>query len=192
MNPKVDFYFKKAKSWRAEFAAMRRIALDCELSEELKWGHPCYTLAGRNVVVIHGFKDYCAYLFFKGALLKDPKQLLIQQTGNVQSSRQIRFRNLAEIESREGSLKEYIREAIAVERSGAKVKMKPTAAYAVPQELQARLDKSAKLKQAFSALTPGRQRGYLLHIGRAKLSATRAARVQRCVPKILAGKGLDD
>ncbi len=192
MNPKVDTYIEKAKSWRAEFAALRRIALGCGLTEELKWGHPCYTLEGSNVVLIHGFKDYCAYLFFKGALMKDPKRLLVQQTANVQAARQIRFTGLDQIEAREASLRAYIREAITIETSGAKVAMKATAAFEVPEEFQAMLDQSAAVKKAFAALTAGRQRAYLLHFGSAKQSATRAARVQKCVPRILSGKGLDD
>lgn len=191
-NPKVDAYLDRAEKWRDEFAEMRKIALDCGLAEEMKWGHPCYTLDGNNIVLIHGFKEYCAYLFFKGALMKDPKKILIQQTENVQSARQVRFTRVAEIAKSKTALKAYIREAAELEKSGAKVEFKPTAEFAMPEEFKRRLAKDAALKKAFAALTPGRQRGYLLHFSSAKQSATREARVEKCRPGILAGKGLND
>jgi uncharacterized protein YdeI (YjbR/CyaY-like superfamily) len=192
MNPKVDFYFDKAEKWKREIAQMREIALDCGLNEELKWGCPCYTYQNTNVVLIHTFKDYCAYLFFKGALLNDPEGILVQQTKNVQSARQIRFTSPKEVARLERILKSYIYEAIEVEKSGLKVRLKKTADYKVPEEFQRRLNKSAALKKAFAALTPGRQRAYIFHFSQAKLSKTREARVEKYVKKILAGKGLED
>jgi uncharacterized protein YdeI (YjbR/CyaY-like superfamily) len=192
LNPKVTFVFEKASRWHDAFARLRAIILACQLTEELKWGQACYTLDGRNVVLIHGFKDYCALLFFKGALMKDPKGLLIQQTENVQAARQIRFSNAGEIGQLAPTLKAYIKEAMEIEKSGAKVALKPTKEFAMPEEFEKVLAKSAALKKAFAALTPGRQRGYLLHFASAKQSATRAARVEKCKPKILAGKGLED
>ncbi len=192
MNPKVDFFFSKAKSWQKEYLKMREIALGCGLTEELKWGCPCYTFNGNNVVLIHGFKEYCAFLFFKGALLHDAEGMLIQQTENVQSSRQIRFSDLSEINKSAKVLKAYIYEAIEVEKAGLKVALKKTKEYAVPEEFQKQLDKKASLKKAFEALTPGRQRAYLLHFSAPKQSKTREARVEKCIPQILAGKGLND
>ena len=191
-TPKVDAFLGRSKKWKDEFAKLRVIVLDRQLAEELKWGCPCYTLENRNVVLIHGFKDYCALLFFKGALLKDPMRILIQQTKNVQSARQIRFTNLREIGAMESVLKAYIDEAIAVEKSGAKVTLKKTADFSVPEEFQRRLDEKPKLKTAFAALTPGRQRGYLFYFSSAKLSKTRAERIEKCIPQILQGRGLDD
>lgn len=192
MNPKVDFFFSKAKSWQNEYIKLREIALGCGLTEELKWGCPCYTYNGSNVVLIHGFKEYCAYLFFKGALLHDENGMLIQQTENVQSSRQIRFTDISEIAKSAKVLKAYIYEAIEVEKAGLKVTLKKTKEYDVPEEFQKQLDKKASLKKAFEALTPGRQRAYLLHFSAPKQSKTREARVEKCIPQILAGKGLND
>lgn len=191
-NPLVSKVHGKEKRWSAEYAALRKLCLASGLNEELKWGQACYDLNGRNVVLIHGFKDYCALLFMKGALLKDSKGLLIQQTKNVQSGRQIRFRSLAEINKQKAALKAYIEEAISVEKSGAKVRMKTVAQYEVPAELQKRLDDDPQLAEAFRALTPGRQRGYLLHFAGAKQSATRAARVEKLAGRILKGLGLYD
>jgi uncharacterized protein YdeI (YjbR/CyaY-like superfamily) len=182
----------KEKRWNAEYAALRQLCLASGLNEELKWGQACYDLSGGNVVLIHGFQDYCALLFMKGALLKDPKGMLIQQTRNVQAARQIRFASLADIEKQKAAVTAYIREAIALERSGAKVKMKSVAQFDVAEEFQKRLADSPKLAEAFHALTPGRQKGYLLHFAAAKQSATRAARVEKHVPRILKGLGLDD
>jgi uncharacterized protein YdeI (YjbR/CyaY-like superfamily) len=192
MNPKVDFYFNKAKKWQEEIRLLRTIVLDCGLTEELKWGVPCYTLKKTNVVLIHSFKDYCALLFFKGALLKDPKGILIQQTEHVQAARQLRFTDLKQIQKMERTIKAYIYEAIEVEKAGLKVPLKKTKEYAIPEEFKKKLDKSATLKTAFKALTPGRQRAYLLYFSAAKQSKTREARVEKYIPQILKGKGLDD
>lgn len=192
MNPKVDFYFDKTKTWQEEIVKLRNIVLDCGLNEELKWGSPCYVFEGTNIVLIHVFKEYCALLFFKGALLKDTEGVLIQQTKNVQAARQIRFTNAKEITKLKASLKAYVFEAIEVEKAGLKVKLKTIEEYPVPEELQKKLDKSKALKAAFKALTPGRQRAYIFFISQAKQSKTREARVEKCVPKILEGKGLDD
>jgi len=191
-NPKVDWYFKKATKWRAEFEQLRTIVLDCGLTEELKWGHPCYTLGKKNIVLMHGFNDYCALLFMKGALLTDAKGILVQQTENVQAARQIRFSNLRELTKLKTVLKAYIHEAIEAEKSGLKVKLKKTEEFAVPDEFQNKLEKSPALKTAFEALTPGRQRGYLLYFSSAKQSKTREARIKKYMKQILAGKGLDD
>ena len=191
-NPKVDAFIDRAEKWRAEFIALREILLKAGLTEELKWGVPCYALNGKNVALIHGFKDYCAVLFVKGALLKDARGLLIRQTDNVQAARQMRFTSLGEIAAREDGLAAYILEAAEIERAGLSVDFKESADFSVPDEFRARLDESPQLKAAFDALTPGRQRAYLLHFSGAKQSATRAARVEKCIPKILAGKGLDD
>jgi uncharacterized protein YdeI (YjbR/CyaY-like superfamily) len=192
MNPLVSKVHGKEKRWAAEYAALRQLCLASGLNEELKWGQACYDLDGANVVVIHGFKEYCALLFMKGALLKDPKGILIQQTKNVQSARQIRFASLAEINEQKATIKAYIRGAIAAEKSGARVKMKSVAQFDVPTEFQERLDDDPKLAAAFHALTPGRQKGYLLHFAGAKQAATRAARVEKQVPRILRGLGLND
>ena len=192
MNPKVDFFFNKAKQWQEEYEKLRTIVLDCGLAEELKWGCPCYTFEGNNIVLIHGFKDYCALLFMKGALLTDDHGILIQQTENVQSARQIRFRDIREIYELESTVKAYIQQAIEVEKAGLKVKFKKSSEFTMPEEFQTKLDRMPKLKKAFEALTPGRQRGYLLHFSSAKQAKTRAARVEKYIPQILEGKGLDD
>ena len=191
-NPKVDAFLGQADKWRAEFAALRAIVLDCGLTEDLKWGQPCYTLDKRNIVLMHGFKDHCALLFFKGALLRDPEHVLIQQTENVQAGRQIRFTDVRQIVGMEAVLKAYVREAIDLERSGAKVSFKTTVEFAVPEEFQMRLDADTALKAAFDALTPGRRRAYLLHFSSAKQSRTRTARVESAAARILERKGLDD
>lgn len=201
MNPKVDWYFDKNEQWQKEIKQLRAIALGCGLEETLKWGCPCYTsptgLSGReykndNIVLIHVFKEYCAFLFFKGALLQDPHGILIQQTKNVQSARQIRFTNVKEIAKQKDILKAYIYEAIEVEKAGLKVKLKKTADYGIPEEFQTQLSKKPALKKAFEALTPGRQRAYLFYFGQAKQSKTREARVEKYIPKILSGLGLED
>ena len=192
MNPKVSAALRGEKKWREETEQLRRICLTCELTEELKWGCPCYTLEGKNVVLIHGFKEYCALLFFKGALMKDPERILVQQTENVQAARQIRFRNLQEIVAQHSTLKAYLQEAIAVENAGLKVSLKKTSDFNVPEEFQTKLRAVPKLKAAFDALTPGRQRAYLFHFSQAKQSKTREARIERWTPQILGGKGLDD
>jgi uncharacterized protein YdeI (YjbR/CyaY-like superfamily) len=191
-NPKVDWYFTRAKQWKEESQKLRSILLDCGLDEELKWGKPCYSLEGANIVLIHGFKQYCALLFMKGALLKDPKKILVQQTENVQSARQMRFTNAGEIAKLEPAIKAYVKEAIEVEKSGLEVTLKKTSEFKMPEEFQNKLKQMPALKKAFEALTPGRQRGYLLYFSAAKQSATREARVEKCMPQILKGKGLDD
>jgi uncharacterized protein YdeI (YjbR/CyaY-like superfamily) len=192
MNPLVSKVHGKEKRWSAEFAALRQLCLASGLNVELKGGQACYDLEGGNVVLIHGFKDYCALLFMKGALLKDPKGILIQQTKNVQAARQIRFASLADINKQKAAVKAYLREAIAVEQSGVKVEMKSAAQFDVPEEFLKPLDDDPKLAEAFHALTPGRQKGYLLHFAGAKQSSTRAARVEKHIPRILKGLGLDD
>jgi uncharacterized protein YdeI (YjbR/CyaY-like superfamily) len=192
MNPLVTKVHAKEKQWSAEFSALRQLCLASGLREELKWGQACYDLHGGKVVLIHGFKEYCALLFMKGALLKDPKRILIQQTKNVQAARQIRFASLADINKQKTAIKAYIKEAMAVEKSGAKVRMKSAAEFAVPEEFLARLEDDPKLADAFHSLTPGRQKGYLLHFAGAKQSATRTARVAKHAPRILQGLGLDD
>ena len=192
MNPKIDWFFAKDTQWQKEYEKLRKIVLDCGLIEELKWGCPCYTFENANIVLIHGFKEYCAFLFFKGALLNDPNGILIQQTKNVQSARQTRFTNVREIVKMEKILKAYVYEAIEVERAGLKVKLKKTSEFKTPEEFQKRLDKSTALKKAFDALTPGRQRAYIFHFSQAKQSKTREARVEKYLKQILAGKGLDD
>ena len=191
-NPKADFFFRKATKWKKEVAKLRDIVLDCGLSEDLKWGVPCYTLQDSNIVLIHVFKEYCALLFFKGALLKDPSEILIQQTKNVQSARQIRFTSAQQIVEMEAIVKAYIHEAITVDQSGSKVEFKKTIEFLVPDEFQIQLDEMSELKAAFFALTPGRQRAYLLYFSAAKQAKTREARVQKYMQQILAGKGLDD
>lgn len=192
MNPKVDWFFSKASQWQKEYEALRTIVLDCDLNEELKWGQPCYTFQKSNIVLIHGFKDYCALLFFKGALLKDKKKILIQQTENVQAARQIRFTNVKEIVKMRATLKAYIYEAVEVEEAGLKVEFKKTKEFSMPEEFQRKLDKSRALKKAFEALTPGRQRGYLLYFSSAKQVKTRESRIEKYIPQILDGKGLED
>lgn len=188
----IAAYFAKPGPWHEAFARLRPLVLACGLTEELKWGHPCYTLEGTNVVLIHGFKSYCALLFFKGALLKDKAGLLTQQTEHTQSARQLRFASADDVTAMAKAIQTFVREAMAVEQSGQKVVLKPTAAFSLPEEFQTALDANAALKAAFERLTPGRQRAYLLHFAGAKQSATRAARVAKCTPRILDGKGLDD
>jgi uncharacterized protein YdeI (YjbR/CyaY-like superfamily) len=192
MNPKVDFYFEKAEKWRKEIEQLRTIILDCGLTEELKWGTPCYTFGGNNIVLIHVFKEYCAVLFFKGALLNDPHGILIQQTENVQAARQARFTSLKEIVQLEPVLKAYIYEAIEVERAGLKVQLKKTAEFPMPDEFAQTLAKNKALKKAFEALTPGRQRGYLLYFAAPKQAKTRVSRIEKYTQHILDGKGLND
>ncbi len=191
MNPNVDFYFTKG-NWQKELEPLRKIVLDCGLNEELKWGCPCYTFERANIVLIHVFKEYCALLFFKGALLNDTNGILVQQTKNVQSARQIRFTNLKEIVKMKAILKTYIYEAIEIERAGLKVTYKKTSEFNIPDEFQIKLDKSKGLKKAFDALTPGRQRAYIFYFSQAKQSKTRESRVEKYIPQILKGKGLDD
>jgi uncharacterized protein YdeI (YjbR/CyaY-like superfamily) len=191
MNPKVDFYFNKEK-WQDELAQLRTIVLDCELAEELKWGCPCYTLEKSNIVLIHVFKEYCALLFFKGALLKDTSKILIQQTENVQAARQLRFANVKEIVKLSRIIKRYIYEAIEVEKAGLKVPLKKTKEFEMPVEFKKKLNKTPKLKAAFAALTPGRQRGYLLFFSGAKQAATRESRIEKSIPDIMKGKGLNE
>ena len=191
-DPKVDTFLNKAKQWQDEFKRLREIALDSGLNEELKWGKPCYTFQNSNVFLIHGFKEYCALLFMKGALLKDAKRILVTQTENTQAARQIRFTNIQEIIKMEPVLKAYIHEAIEIEKSGLKVELKKTEEYAVPEEFQNRLDENPALKTAFDTLTPGRQRAYLLYFSSPKQSKTRESRVEKYTQQILNGKGLND
>jgi len=192
MNPKVDGYLRKSTKWQKEQEKLRKIVLDCQLIEELKWGTPCYTFQKSNIVLIHAFKEYCALLFFKGALLKDANGILIQQTKNVQAARQIRFTNVREIVEMEPILKAYIHEAIEAEKTGLKVKFKKTSEFTIPEEFQNRLDAIPALKTAFNALTPGRQRAYIVYFSAPKQSKTREARIAKCVQQILNGKGLND
>lgn len=201
MNPKVDWFFNKTQPWQKEFEQLRTIILDCHLTEELRWGQPCYTRptgsSGRafeksNIVLIHGFKEYCALLFMKGALLKDAKGILVQQTENVQAARQIRFTNVREIVKMKATLKAYIYEAVELEEAGVKVPLKKTSEFKMPEEFQNVLKGNPALKKAFYALTPGRQRGYLLHFSSAKQSKTRESRIEKCIGQILDGKGLED
>lgn len=192
MNPTVDFYFNKAKNWQEEIRQLRTIVLDCGLTEELKWGCPCYTFEKSNIVLIHVFKEYCALLFFKGALLHDATGILIQQTENVQAARQIRFTNVREIVEMAAILKAYIYEAIAVEKAGLKVTLKKTGEFTIPVEFQNKINKIPALKTAFAALTPGRQRAYIFHFSQPKQSKTRESRVEKYMQHILNGKGLDD
>lgn len=192
MNPKVDWFFDKATKWKKEYEKLRTIVLGCGLVEELKWGCPCYVFEGKNIVLIHGFKEYCALLFFKGALLNDPEHILIQQTQNVQAARQIRFTDLKEITRVEKKLKAYIYEAIEVEKAGLQVKLKKTSDFKIPEEFQNKLDQMPALQKAFETLTPGRQRAYIFYFSQPKQSKTREARVEKYVKQILSGKGLDD
>ncbi|MEI9934613.1 MAG: YdeI family protein [Ferruginibacter sp.] len=192
MNPKVDFYFDKATKWQKELEQLRTIVLDCGLTEELKWGCPCYTLQETNIVLIHVFKEYCALLFFKGALLRDANGILIQQTKNVQAARQVRFTNVHEIVKLEKILKAYVYEAIEVEKAGLKVKLKKTADFTIPEEFQNKLNKNKALKTAFTALTPGRQRAYIFYFSQPKQSKTRESRIEKYTQQILNGKGLND
>ncbi|MBM7567856.1 YdeI/OmpD-associated family protein [Paenibacillus sacheonensis] len=191
-NPKVDGFMRKAKQWKAEFELLREIVLDCGLTEDIKWMHPCYMYEDKNVVLIHGFKEYCALLFHKGVLLKDKHGILIQQTENVQAARQIRFKNAQEIVDLELTIRAYIYEAIEAEKAGLEVEYKKPAEFAVSEEFQAKLEEVPALKSAFEALTPGRQRAYLLHFSEPKQSKTRTARVEKYMPRILEGKGLND
>lgn len=192
MNSKVDWFFNKKTKWQDEYSELRMLVLDCGVTEELKWGCPCYTNNKSNIVLIHGFKEYCALLFMQGALLKDPKKILVQQTENVQSARQIRFTNIEEILKNKTTIKAYIKEAIKVDKAGLKVQLKKTTEYKIPIEFQNVLDDMSELKTAFTALTPGRQRGYLLYFSSAKQSKTRETRIEKYIEKILKGKGLDD
>jgi uncharacterized protein YdeI (YjbR/CyaY-like superfamily) len=192
MSPKVDAFLRRQDTWKKEFEKLREIILACGLTEDLKWGQPCYALDGKNVILMHGFKEYCAVLFPKGALLKDPKSILVQQTKNVQSARQIRFTSLKDVTRLSKVITAYIWEAIEVERAGLEVPFKKTEEFEMAAEFKRQLDKRASLRKAFAALTPGRQRGYLLHFSQAKLPKTREARVEKAIPRILDGLGLDD
>lgn len=192
MNPKVDWYFNKSEKWQEELGKLRTIVLGCGLTEELKWGCPCYTFQKSNVVLIHEFKEYCALLFHKGALLKDTHGILVRQTENVQAARQMRFDSVEEIDELEDVIKAYIHEAVEVEKAGLKVDYKKTAEYKIPEELQIRLDEDTTFKTAFEALTPGRQRGYILHFSAPKQSKTRESRIEKLRQQILDGKGLND
>ena len=192
MNPKVDWYFSKEKKWQEEIEKLRIIVLNCKLTEELKWGCPCYTFQEKNIVLIHVFKEYCALLFFKGALLNDSNGILIQQTKNVQAGRQVRFTGVREIVRLKPILKSYINEAIEVEKAGLKVNFKKTSEFVIPEEFQNKLDEVPGLKTAFKALTPGRQRGYIFYFSQPKQSVTRQSRVKKYMQQILNGKGLND
>ena len=192
VNPKVDFYFEKAEKWQEELVLLRNIALDCHLTEELKWGSPCYTFEKANIVLIHAFKEYCAFLFFKGALMKDPDNILIQQSENVQAARQVRFTSVKDILNTKEFLKNYIYEAAEIEKAGLKVELKKVSEFKIAEEFQEKLNDNPDLKKAFYALTPGRQRAYLLHFSQPKQSKTREARVEKNIPQILKGKGLND
>jgi uncharacterized protein YdeI (YjbR/CyaY-like superfamily) len=192
MNPKVDFFFRKSKKWQKELSKLRTIVLDCQLTEELKWGVPCYTFQKSNIVLLHVFKEYCALLFFKGALLNDANGILITQTKNTQAGRQIRFTNVREIVEMGTILKAYIYEAIEVEKAGLKINFKKTKEFIIPEEFQNKLDENPALKTAFDALTPGRQRAYILYFSAPKQSKTRESRIEKYTPQILKGKGLND
>lgn len=193
MNSKVNRFLDAATRWKDEMILLRKIILDLNgLEEDYKWMHPCYTFNGKNVVLIHGFKEYCALLFHKGALLKDPKGILIRQTENVQSARQLRFTDINQIQKQKNIIKSYIKEAIEIERSGKKIALKQTSAYAVPEELQKIWDKNPDVQEAFHSLTPGRQRAYLFYFSQAKQSTTRQSRIEKYIPQILEGKGMDD
>ena len=193
MNTKVDKFLAGQNRWKDEIALLRNVILEMkELNEDYKWMHPCYTWQNKNVVVIQGFKDYCALMFFKGVLMKDPNGIMIQMTENVQASRQIRFTDMNQIKKGKSVIKAYIREAIEVEKSGEKVPLKKTSDFPVPEEFQKLLKENSKVKKAFGSLTPGRQRGYLYFFSQAKQSKTRESRIEKCIPKILTGKGLDD
>lgn len=191
-HPKVDVFLQKTKKWKEEMTLLRAIVQECKLEEDLKWMHPCYTHDGANIVLIHAFKEYCALLFFKGVLLKDKKKVLIQQTENVQDRRQMRFTSIAEVNKQKATIKEYIKEAVDIEKAGLKVEFKKTEEFHMPEEFEKKLSKNKTLKTAFYALTPGRQRGYLLFFAGAKQSQTREARIEKCIPDILKGKGLND
>lgn len=192
MNPKVDFFFNKPSKWQEEYNALRLIVLECGLAETLKWGVPCYTYKDQNVLLIHGFKAYCALLFHKGVLLQDTEEILVQQTKNVQSARQLRFRKVQDIKDLEATIKTYVYEAIELEKAGLKVEYKKTSEFDIPEEFQIKLAKDGTLKSAFNALTPGRQRGYLLYFSSAKQSGTKESRIEKSIPKIKNGQGLND
>ncbi|QCX38868.1 hypothetical protein FF125_10630 [Aureibaculum algae] len=192
MNEKVDVYLNNLDQWKEELTKLREIILDCGLTEDFKWMHPCYTINGKNVLLIHGFKEYCALLFNKGALLKDPVNILIQQTENTQSARQIRFTNITEIEKQEAVLKAYILEAIVIEKSGLKINRKKTSDFDVPEELNKKFEEDSNFKKAFNQLSHGRQRGYLLHFSQPKQSKTRISRIEKTINRVLEGKGLND
>lgn len=192
MNPKTDWFFKEQTKWQEAYSALRILVLDCGLTEELKWGCPCYTIGKSNIVLIHGFKDYCALLFMQGALLKDSKKILVQQTENVQSARQIRFKSVEEVLKAKSAIKAYIKEAMALEKAGLKVVLKQTTEYKIPEEFQTFLNDIPELKKAFKALTPGRQRGYLLYFSAPKQTKTRETRIKKYLQQILNGKGLND
>lgn len=192
MNPQVNWFFDKQGKWQEAFQELRDIVLDCGLTEELKWGCPCYTHQKSNIVLIHGFNDYCALLFMQGALLKDPKKILVQQTQNVQSARQLRFSGMEDILKKKATIKAYINDAIKNDKAGLKVEMKKTNEYEIPDEFETALMEIPELKNAFHRLTPGRQRAYLLYFSSAKQSKTRMERVEKYIPKILNNKGLDD
>lgn len=192
MNPKVDFYFLKEKKWQDEILLLRELVLSCKLTEELKWGVPCYTIGKSNIVLIHVFKEYCAILFFKGVLLKDPKGVLVQQTKNVQSARHFRFTSVEEVRNLSSTIKAYVKEAMAIEKAGLKVEFKKTEEYVIPTEFKDKLDSFPKLKKAFEALTPGRQRAYLFYFNQPKQTKTREGRIDKSIPQILNGKGLND
>jgi len=192
MNPQVDDFFSRTTQWHDELQALRNILIDCGLTEDYKWRVPCYTHQNANVALIHGFKEYFALAFFKGALLSDPKKILIQQTENVQSGRQIRFTSISKVHQLEAVIKAYTFEAIEVEKAGLKVKQKTTKDFEVPSELTTILQENPSLMNAFEALTPGRQRGYLLHFAQPKQSSTRISRIEKCIPRIITGKGLND
>lgn len=191
-NPKIDPYFSKLAQWKEEFEKLREIVLDCELTEDFKWMHPCYTFQNKNIVLIHGFKEYCALLFHKGALLKDPHGILIQQTENVQAARQIRFTNVQQIDEMQLIIKTYVDEAIEVEKAGLQVELKKHTEYAIPEELDNKFVEIPDLKKAFEALTPGRQRAYILYFTQPKQSKTRESRIEKCMQQIFEGKGLND
>ena len=191
-NPRVDAFIKNTEQWQEEFKTLRAILLGCNLAEDLKWGKPCYTFENNNVVLMHGFKEYCALLFIKGALMHDPQGILVQQTKNVQAGRQIRFTSVQEIAAMQSVLEDYVRKAIEVEKSGLEVEFKKSAEYAIPVEFQNKLNEIPELKTAFETLTPGRQRGYLLYLSEPKQAKTRESRVEKCMPQILSGKGLNE
>ncbi|MCU7615317.1 YdeI/OmpD-associated family protein [Chryseobacterium sp. GMJ5] len=192
MNPEVNWFFDKSTKWQEAYLELRKLAVCFDLTEELKWGCPCYTIGKSNIFLIHGFKDYCALLFMQGALLKDTENILVQQTENVQSARQIRFASVEEVLKNKSIIKSYIKEAMGLDKAGLKVALKKTAEFKIPDEFQSALNEISELKTAFEALTPGRQRGYLLYFSSAKQSKTRNERVEKYIPKILEGKGLDD
>ena len=192
MKKEVDKFLNNLDKWQDELIRLRELILDCGLIEDFKWMHPCYTVKGKNIVLIHGFKDYCAILFYKGALLKDPKNVLIRQTENTQSARQIRFTNVSEIENLESTIRKYVIEAVEIEKAGLKVKMKKTSDFEFPKELEQKLEENPKLKKAFKDLTPGRQKGYLLHFSKPKQAKTRISRIEKNTERILNGKGLND